>query len=247
MSLRIFLNGSLGRMGAAIRSVAADCDCTIAAAVDAGDDLPHDLGQADVVVDFSVHTATLPIVRLAATAGIPCVIGTTGHSADAIAAIREFRRSIPLVWAGNYSVGVNVLLHLTETAAQVLGPAFETELLELHHRHKVDAPSGTAINLLDAIGAVRDLPAEAIRHGRHGTTGARAGEEIGVHAVRGGDVVGEHTVFFFGSGERLELTHKASDRAIFARGALRAARWVCGREPGLFDMRDVLGLRRPQE
>ena len=150
---------------------------------------------------------------------------------------------VPCVWAGNFSVGVNLLFALTRRAAGVLGSDYDAEVMEMHHRFKQDAPSGTAARLLEIILEERKLTAAALRHGRSGIPGARTSTEVGVHALRGGDVIGDHTVMFAGLGERIELTHKASDRAIFARGALRAAQWVVGQPPGVYDMQDVLGLK----
>ena len=148
------------------------------------------------------------------------------------------------MWASNYSTGVNTLFWLTRKAAEILGPDFDLEVVEMHHRLKKDAPSGTATTLLEILGSVRDVQLkDALRHGRQGITGERTRSEIGVHAVRGGDVVGDHTVIFAGDGERVELTHKASSRDTFANGALRAAEWVAGRAPGLYDMQHVLGLK----
>jgi 4-hydroxy-tetrahydrodipicolinate reductase len=147
------------------------------------------------------------------------------------------------VWAGNFSVGVNLLFALTRRASAVLGPDYDAEVVEMHHRFKKDAPSGTAARLLEIILEERKLSAAALRHGRSGITGERQPTEVGVHALRGGDVVGEHTVLFAALGERVELTHKASDRGIFARGAVRAAHWVVKQQPGVYDMQDVLGLK----
>ena len=149
---------------------------------------------------------------------------------------------VPCVWSGNYSVGVNLLFALTRHAARVLGADYDVEVVEMHHRFKKDAPSGTAARLLEILLEERKLNADSLRHGRRGIVGERQPSEIGVHALRGGNVVGDHTVMFAGLGERLELAHKASDRGIFARGALRAARWIMDRPPGIFDMQDVLGL-----
>jgi 4-hydroxy-tetrahydrodipicolinate reductase len=149
-----------------------------------------------------------------------------------------------MVWASNYSTGVNTLFWLTRKAAEILGPSFDLEVIETHHRLKKDSPSGTATTLLEILGDVRKVQLEeALRHGRKGIVGERTSSEIGIHAVRGGDVVGDHTVLFAAVGERVELTHKASSRETFANGALRAAAWVVGRAPGVYDMQDVLGLR----
>ena len=189
-------------------------------------------------------TETAGVAELSASRGKALVIGTTGHSEAEKASIRAAAARIPIVWASNYSTGVNTLFWLTRKAAEILGPGFDLEVVEMHHRHKKDAPSGTATTLLEILADVRKVRlAEALRHGRQGITGARTETEIGIHALRGGDVVGDHTVMFAADGERVELTHKASSRDTFANGALRAAQWVVGRPPGIYDMQDVLGLK----
>jgi 4-hydroxy-tetrahydrodipicolinate reductase len=243
MPLSISLVGARGRMGRALADAAPSCGCTVVAAVDVGDDPAEAFARGDVVVDFSSHTLTERLIGLAAAAGRPLVIGTTGHPAAEKPRLRELAARIPCVWAGNYSVGVNLLFALTRRAAAVLGPEYDAEVVEMHHRFKKDAPSGTAERLLEIILEERRLDASALRHGRQGITGERTPSEVGIHALRGGDVVGEHTVLFAALGERVELVHKASDRSIFARGALRAAHWIAGRPPGVHDMQDVLGLR----
>lgn len=218
----------------------------IAARIDVGDDLSAVIGQTDVVIDFSFHTATVPIAELCGQHRKALVIGTTGHSAAEQAAIRKLQSTIPMVWASNYSTGVNALFWLTRKAAEILGPGFDPEVLEMHHNLKKDAPSGTAATLVEILCKVRQKQlGESIqqRHGREGIVGERAAAEIGVHSLRGGDVVGDHTVVLAGLGERLELTHKASSRDTFANGALRAAQWVVKQPPGLYDMQDVLGLK----
>jgi 4-hydroxy-tetrahydrodipicolinate reductase len=172
------------------------------------------------------------------------VIGTTGHSESEKFHISSFQSQIPIVWASNYSTGVNTLFWLTRKAAEILGPDFDLEVVEMHHRTKKDAPSGTAATLAEILADVRGQQVrEVIRHGREGITGERTNTEIGMHSLRGGDVVGDHTVIFAANGERLELTHKAASRETFANGALRAAEWVAKQKPGLYDMQDVLGLR----
>ena len=171
------------------------------------------------------------------------MIGTTGHSAEEKTRLLGLAQQVPCVWAGNFSIGVNLLFALTRRASAILGADYDIEVVEMHHRFKKDAPSGTAARLLEIILEERKLSAAALRHGREGITGERTPTEIGVHALRGGDVVGDHTVMFAAMGERLELTHKASDRGIFARGSLRAAQWLVGRKAGLYDMQDVLGLK----
>jgi 4-hydroxy-tetrahydrodipicolinate reductase len=194
------------------------------------------------VVDFSFASATRTLLELAVARRKPVVIGTTGHSAAEKAALAKLAAQIPCVWAGNYSVGVNLLFALTRRAARTLADA-DVEVLEMHHRLKKDAPSGTAARLLEILMEERKAGAADLRHGREGMVGARTDSEIGIHSLRGGDVVGDHTVIFASPGERLELTHRASDRGIFARGALRAALWVVKQKPGLYDMQDVLGLK----
>jgi 4-hydroxy-tetrahydrodipicolinate reductase len=242
---KIIITGSKGRMGQALLSCAARIpELAVVGTVDHGDDLAAVIGQADVVIDFSFHSATSGVAELCAQNKKAVVIGTTGHSKVEKAEIEKWKTEIPMVMATNFSTGVNTLFWLTRKAAEILGPAFDLEVVEIHHRLKKDAPSGTATTLLEILGDVRKLQLEAaLRHGRHGIVGERTKNEIGIHAIRGGDVVGDHTVIFANNGERVELTHKASSRDTFANGALRAAQWVVQRKPGLYDMQDVLGLK----
>jgi 4-hydroxy-tetrahydrodipicolinate reductase len=240
---RILINGAKGRMGQALLAAAAELKLPVAAAIDAGDDLAAVLPGADVIVDFSAHSATADVIAKAVAAKKALVNGTTGHAPEEKKRLLVEAAKVPTVWTGNYSVGVNLLFALTARAATVLGDDYDAELIEMHHRHKKDAPSGTAARLIELILEARKLGPEALRHGRSGITGERTRREVGVHALRGGDVVGDHTVIFASPGERLELTHKASDRGIFARGALRAAAWIVGRPAGVYDMQDVLGLK----
>ena len=242
MALTILLNGAHGRRGQAIAAAAPQMGITVGAATDLGDDVAAAARSVDVLVDFSSPQATKGLLEAAAAAGKPVVIGTTGHAPGEKAELLRLAAQIPCVWAGNFSVGVNLLFALTGRAAQALGEDFDAEVVEMHHRMKKDAPSGTAERLLEIILEARGLERGALRHGRQGIAGPRARGEVGVHSLRGGDVVGDHTVVFAGSGERLELTHRASDRAVFAHGALRAAQWVAGQKPGVYDMQDVLGL-----
>lgn len=243
MALRILINGSKGRMGQALIAAAPDLGLKVVAALDAGDDLAAAVPGCDVIIDFSSPAATAHVLKVARSHGKAVVLGTTGHGEAEKKSLRRLAAKIPCVWAGNFSVGVNLLFALVDRAAGILGPDYDAEVIEMHHRFKKDAPSGTAERLLEIILTQRRLGRKALRHGRAGLTGARTDSEVGVHALRGGDVIGDHTVLFAALGERLELTHKASDRAIFARGALRAAGWVAGRKPGLYDMQDVLGLK----
>ena len=242
---RILINGSKGRMGQALLSCATrHPGLQVVAGTDLGDNLESHLSGVDVVIDFTLHHVTAGVAEACARHGCGLVIGTTGHNDLEKASIRAAASRIPMVWASNYSTGVNTLFWLTRKAAEILGPGFDIEVVEMHHRLKKDAPSGTATTLLEILGDVRNVQlAEALRHGRQGITGERTASEIGVHAIRGGDVVGDHTVMFAANGERVELTHKASNRDTFANGALRAAAWVHGRSPGLYDMQDVLGLK----
>lgn len=236
--LRIALIGAAGRMGQAIIGAAASEGVDVVATMDLGDELAW--SDADAVIDFSHADAGAAICQAATNAKTPLVIGTTGHSAKQRDQIITSSKQIPVVFASNFSVGVNALFALTERAAKILGQDFDLEIVEAHHRMKKDAPSGTAKTLAEILQRARQT--RTVRHGREGMLGERGNFEIGIHSVRGGDVVGDHTVIFAGNGERLELTHRASSRETFARGALRAARWVIGKPPGLYDMRDVLGL-----
>ena len=197
----------------------------------------------DVLIDFTCPEATLSHLETCRASGRPMVIGTTGFEATQKAAIEKAALDIPVVFAPNMSVGVNLCFKLLDIAARVLGDGVDIEVIEAHHRHKVDAPSGTALRMgeviADALG--RDLKACAV-YGREGVTGERDARTIGFETIRAGDIVGEHTVMFAGPGERVEITHKASSRMTFAKGAVRAAAWLEGRAPGLYDMHDVLGL-----
>jgi len=212
--------------------------------IDLGDDLASVIGQGDVVIDFSSHQATPRVAELCVKNRKALVIGTTGHNDTETFEIKRAKEHIPMVWASNYSTGVNTLFWLTRKAAEILGPDYDLEVVEMHHRLKRDAPSGTAKSLAEILAQVRHLQLEkAARHGRHGIVGERTPQEIGIHSIRGGDVVGDHTVMFSTNGERVELTHKASSRDTFANGALRAALWVVKQKSGLYDMQDVLGLK----
>lgn len=208
------------------------------------DDLAAAAAQFDVLIDFTSPVVTLEHLALCRNHGRAIVIGTTGFTPEQKQAIADAAQEIPLVFAPNMSVGVNLCLKLLDLTARVMGDDMDVEIIEAHHRHKVDAPSGTALRMgevvADALG--RDL-AECAVYGREGQTGERARETIGFATVRAGDVVGDHTVMFAGIGERIEITHKASSRMTFAKGAARAAAWLQGRDKGLYDMQDVLGLK----
>jgi 4-hydroxy-tetrahydrodipicolinate reductase len=270
VATRIAIAGAGGRMGQAlVEAVLGEADLRLAAAFDVagaaviGRDAGERFGRAagvlvgsdpdaaaraaDVLIDFTRPVGTIAHLEACARHGTGAVVGTTGLSADEKARVAELARRIPVVFAPNMSVGVNVLLALVELAARRLGPGYDIEIVEMHHRHKVDAPSGTALGLGEAAarGAGRSL-VECAVYAREGVTGERKPGTIGFASLRGGDVVGEHTVVFAGIGERVELSHRATSRQNFAAGALRAARYVADRraagQAGLADMRDVLGI-----
>jgi 4-hydroxy-tetrahydrodipicolinate reductase len=242
---KIIIAGCKGRMGRALISCAERIpQLQVVGQIDSGDDITKVIAACDVVIDFSYHDATAAFAAECARRGKALVIGTTGHTDAQKADILAHIKTIPVVWSSNYSTGVNTLFWLTRKATEILGPDFDLEVVEMHHRLKKDAPSGTARTLVEILADVRNQQlSDVLRHGREGLVGERTRTEIGLHAVRGGDVVGDHTVIFANVGERVELTHKASSRDTFANGALRAAQWVTGKTPGLYDMQDVLGLK----
>lgn len=245
--LNILVTGFRGRMGQAVATaVSEDAETRVAAGIDLGDSLEDALAKCDTVIDFTLPSFTNELIEGCVEAGKPLVMGTTGHDDAQLELIQRASQSIPIVHAPNFSVGVNTLFWLTRRTAEILGDGFDLEVVEMHHRHKLDSPSGTARRLAEILTEVRNLSYDKdCRHGRFGDVGARTDHEIGVHALRGGDVVGDHTVIYAGNGERVELTHKASSRLTFAKGAVRAARWIEseGLKSGLFDMQDVLGLK----
>lgn len=213
-----------------------------------GSDIPAALERCDVLIDFTAPDASLAYLAACRRQGIAVVLGTTGFSGAALRQIEDAAGEIPLCKSSNFSTGVNLCFKLLADAARALGDTVDVEVIEAHHRHKVDAPSGTALSMGEVIaGALgRSLDADGV-FCREGHTGARERREIGFSTIRGGDIVGDHTVLFAGDGERIEISHKASSRMAFAGGALRAARWLAGRPAGLYDMQDVLGLRSPEE
>jgi len=222
--VRVLLIGAAGRMGKTVLDLAqGDAEIEIAAQCDLGDSIESPMGNCDVAIDFSQADSIDEICRAALKHGKSLVIGTTGHSQQQRKTIEETAHSVPIVLASNFSVGVNVLLWLTQKAAELLGSAFNPEIVETHHKMKKDAPSGTAKTLAEILKAVRN-------------------SEIPIESIREGDVVGEHIIIFSGPGESLELTHRAENRGIFALGALRAAKWIVYKPPGRYSMQDVLGL-----
>ena len=242
---RVIITGAKGRMGQAlIRCAAALADIEVAGQIDLGDNLADCIDKADVVIDFTFHDTTAGFAEICAAKGKAMIVGTTGHTDAEKSRIRAAAQSMPIVWSSNFSTGVNTLFWLTRKAAEILGPGYDLEIVEMHHRFKKDAPSGTAESLAKILADVRNQQlSEVIRHGRHGLVGERTATEIGMHSLRGGDVVGDHTVIFSNLGERVELTHKATNRDTLANGALRAALWVPGKKSGIYDMQDVLGLK----
>jgi 4-hydroxy-tetrahydrodipicolinate reductase len=267
MTTRIGIAGCGGRVGRLlIRTIHETPGATVAAGSERGDGglVGRDLGElagiealgvaatesaramfaaSDVVIDFTAPAATLEHATMAAETGKAMVIGTTGIEAEGRARIAQAAKGAPIVFAANMSLGVNLLIGITRKVAAALGEDFDIEIVEMHHRHKVDAPSGTALALAEAAAAGRGVALEEVAdRGRDGVTGARRRGAIGLAALRGGDVVGDHQVIFAAPGERIELGHRASDRGIYARGAVTAALWLKGRAPGLYGMDDVLGL-----
>jgi len=264
---RIAVCGAGGRMGRALIQAVKESGATLGAAVerpdssligaDAGElagigtlgvkvagSLAGVLDDFDVAIDFTAPAATEANIALARRAGRKLVIGTTGLSEAQRAALRDAAADTGLVYAANYSVGVNVSLKLLEMAAKTFGDSVDIEIIEAHHRHKVDAPSGTALMMGEAVaGALGRKLGDVAVYAREGHTGPRDRQSIGFQTIRGGDIVGDHTVWFIGEGERVEIRHVATSRANFANGAVRAALWLAGQGKGLFDMRDVLGLR----
>ncbi len=265
--IRIGMAGALGRMGRRILELTAAAeDLEIGGIIDApqnagmeftvgsesgkpqtlvvGNDPGAEIGKSDAIIDFTLANVCMPTVRLAVEKGVPCVIGTTGLDDAQKAELAELAKQIAIVFAPNMSVGVNLLFKLTREVSEILGLDYNCEITEIHHNLKKDAPSGTAVRLAEraAEGLGLDYH-EHVAHGREGMVGERPRAEIGMHTLRGGDVVGEHTVAFIGQGERIELTHKAHNRDNFARGALVAARFAVKAKPGLYDMQDVLGLK----
>jgi 4-hydroxy-tetrahydrodipicolinate reductase len=265
---RIAVMGAAGRMGkilieavqqtagAAGLTAAVDRPDSTLVGADAGElagigrigvplsgDLDRVIDEFDVLIDFTHPSVTLKNLEICRRAGKAMVIGTTGLSQEEKQQLAAAAKDIPLVFAANFSVGVNLCLKLLDTAARVLGDEVDIEIIEAHHRHKVDAPSGTALRMGEVVAEAlgRDLREVAV-YGREGQTGARERQTIGFATVRAGDIVGDHTVLFAADGERVEITHKASSRMTFAKGAVRAALWLDGREAGLYDMQDVLGL-----
>ena len=258
--IRVVVAGAGGKMGQTlIEAVRADKALELAAALDVqgspavgtnidgvkvGADAARAIAAGDVLIDFTRPEGTIEHLGVCARLGKSIVIGTTGFSDPLKKAILQAGRKIPIAMSPNFAIGVNALFKLAEVAAGILGDDFDVEIVEAHHRNKVDAPSGTALKLGEVIASSlkRDLKKEA-RHGREGDTGVRPLKQIGFHAIRGGDIVGEHTVIFAGAGERVELTVRSQSRMTYALGALRAVKFLGGKRPGLYDMNDVLGLK----
>jgi 4-hydroxy-tetrahydrodipicolinate reductase len=253
-AVRVAIAGASGRMGLALLEAAAQTEgVMLGAAIDLasstwggvtiGTDVRSALANSDVLIDFTRPAGTLAHVEQCVAAKRGMVIGTTGFDPDQLAEIRKAAKVVPIVLAPNMSIGVNVAMKLVEMAARALGPDFDVEVFEMHHRKKVDAPSGTALRLGEVAAKARatTLDRDGV-FGRHGVTGERKAGSIGFSVARGGDIVGDHTVYFAGPGERIEVTHRASSRATYAQGAMRAAKFVFGKPPKLYEMDDVLGF-----
>lgn len=240
---KILVTGISGRMGQAVQAaVELNPGAEMGSTHDVGQDIAAAMSAADVTIDFSFHGFTPELLATAVAQGKPLVIGTTGHTAEEKAAIAEAAKQIPVVFTSNFSVGVNTLFWLTRKATRILKD-YDIEIIEMHHHHKKDAPSGTARTLAEVICEETGMDYEQdVMHGRNGMVGARPQREIGMHSMRGGDVVGDHTVIYATDGERVELTHKASSRMTFAGGAVRAALWLADKPAGLYTMQDVLGF-----
>ena len=246
--MRILLSGALGHMGREVAVQAASEGVELLCGVDAAagnTDFPlyarfEDAPRADVVVDFSVPQALPDLLAYCERHGVPAVLCTTGYDEEQIKAIDEASKHVALFRSGNMSVGIALLRALAKKAAAVLGESFDVEIVEAHHNRKKDAPSGTALMLYDAVKDAYEQPKQAV-FGRHGRDSKRQPGEIGIHALRGGTVTGEHEVCFFGPSERIKLSHSAESRSVFAAGALRAAAFIIGREPGLYSMDDIVG------
>jgi len=253
--IKVVVCGALGKMGrTVVDEIAGDAGLALAGAIEAPGNpglgsalsgvtvtanLARALGACDVVVDFTNPKTALEHITQSAAAGRPAIVGTTGFTADELALAKKAAERIPLIISPNMSAGVNLMFRIVEDVARALGD-FDAEIVEIHHNKKKDSPSGTAAKLAEAIAKAR--PGSAVINGREGLVGARKSGEIGMHSLRGGDVVGEHTVIFAGEGERFELTHRTHSRRTFARGTIRAIHFIHGKKPGLYTMDDVLGL-----
>lgn len=242
--MRVAVVGASGRMGRMlVEAVEAADDCVLHAALDRGDALREGLMGADVLIDFTRPEATLAHLAMCAELGVKAVVGTTGFDDGQRLQLAALAERTAVVFAPNMSVGVNVVLRLLDLAARALDEGYDIEIIEAHHRNKVDAPSGTALQMGQVLaGALQRSLSDCAVYGREGVTGVRDPTTIGFATVRGGDIVGDHTVLFAGTGERIEISHKASSRSIYAQGSLRAARFLAGKSVGLFSMNDVLGL-----
>ena len=249
--MKIAIVGAAGRMGRKLIELAAGEGLEVVSKVDVAEGYDREWSKdTEGVIDFSFHAGVPAFVTKAAEQGIPYVIGTTGITAEEQVAVDAAAKKIPVVQSGNYSLGVNLLIQLVREAAQILDSKYDVEVVEMHHKHKKDAPSGTALMLAKAAAEGRGLEisssstADGFVLGRAGETGERPEGEIAIHALRGGSVVGDHTVMFAGDLERVEITHKAQDRAAFAAGALKALKWAAGKAPAIYNMRHVLGFEK---
>ncbi len=254
--MKVAILGGAGRMGQMLLACAKEMGLTVTAVTEmpgsawigqsAGEGLTYQATwptDAEVIIDFTFHTCVIDNLQHAVAQKQAYVLGTTGLTEDELAAVDAAAKEIPLCFAPNFSLGVNLLLELVRRAASVLDTSYDAEIVEMHHKHKKDAPSGTALGLAQALAQGRGVDLESVAcYGRQGIVGERPVGEIGIHALRGGSVVGDHTVMFAADEERVEITHKAVSRAAFAKGALKAGQWLLGRAPGRYNMRHVLGF-----
>ena len=246
--IKVLLSGCFGRMGRAITEAARESDkIEIIAGVDIATgessfpvykDIFDNVEKPDVIIDFSHHTAILPVLKYALLNNLPTVIATTGHNEDEMELIKEAAKTIPVFFSRNMSIGVNLLIALSRKASEFLGLDYDVEIIEKHHRNKLDAPSGTALMIADAIAETRENTSYV--YDRHERREKRSNEEIGIHAVRGGSIIGEHEVIFAGKDEVITISHSAASRSLFAAGAIKAAEFIIGKEPKLYSMDDML-------
>lgn len=241
--IKVLLNGGNGRLGTAITNIASYYGASIHASIGHKEHASDYINLVDVVMDTSTHEATVALAQIAASNNKPLVIATTGHTEEEIDAINRLGETIPIIRSANFSIGVNLLYYLTKMAAKKLPFEYQVDVIEIHHKKKKDSPSGTAKTLVDIILQERKLDESNVIYGREGMNGLRTDKQIGVHSLRTGDVIGDHTLIFAGDGERIEMTHKATSLSIFAKGAIAAANWIIKQKPGLYSMADMLNLK----
>lgn len=243
MLLKTLLHGGTGKLGSAIAKLAPEYGIEIIGVLGRKDSPKTHIALCDVVIDTSIHTATAPIAEYCSKENKPLIIGTTGHTEEELDVIKNLSNNIPILLTPNFSIAVNLLLYLSKIAARELDDSFQAEIIEVHHSQKKDAPSGTAKALAKTVLDSRKISDSNIVHGRCGISTERPSHQIGIHSLRSGDTVGEHTIAFSGRGERLELAHKCTDRQVFAHGALKASLWIVKQKPGLYSMQDIFNTK----